>query len=416
MKIRTIIAAVAISLTSQVNAQWDTLNSGVTYRLNAIAANDPNMIGVVAVGFNPATDSGAYGTLVLSGDNGNTWWEQAEEFAPNLELHDIDFTDNQRAWIVGDSGMVVLRTIWFLTYTSANYISPYNLLCGYPVNDSVFSCAGEHGVAYRTFDYGNSWDTLSTGTSENINDIYFTDAANGWIVADGGYMAFTSDSGSTWTFVAQPMFGFEDINGFAYQGTSGLSPYFVGTSGLQNYSVNGGVSWSTIPWATTTNDLHKIRFMNDLSGIICGDNGHISRSEDGGGFWFTETAPTSQDLYDIAFAGDTTAFICGDSGVVLRSNRDISSVRPVTGVPISANVYPNPNDGQLFISLRTEAGSNVEIQLLDMTGRVISTNYNESVSGGENRFEIETENLASGIYFVKIQTNEQVVTLPVIRR
>ncbi len=411
---RKLFAAVAILFAGVLNAQWDTLNTGVNYRLNSIDANDPNEIGVVAVGFNPATDSGAYGTLLISGDNGNTWWGQVEAFAPNLELRDIDFTDNQRAWIVGDSGMVVLRSIWFVTYTSGNYISPYDLRCGYTVNDSAFYCAGEHGVAYRTFDYGLSWDTLSSGTTENINDIYFTNAANGWIAGDGGVLSFTADSGSTWTPVPQLQWGFTDLNGFAYQDSLGLNPYLVGDAGVAQFSINGGAQWNYFASGTTQN-INTIRFGTTNAGLMVGNDGYIVRTDNGGWTWFQDPSTETVDFFDVAFAGDTTAFICGDNGVVLRSNTNISSVPHQPILSLSANVYPNPSSGPLNVSLNLREESDIQIQIINLTGQVIQNNYYENVNEGQSTLQIVGEDMAPGMYFLRISTESGELTMPIVR-
>ena len=411
---KKLFAGLAILSAGVLNAQWDTLHTGVTYRLNAIDANDPNQIGVVAVGFNPSTDSGAYGVLLVSADNGNTWWQQTEGFGPNIELRDVDFTNNQRAWIVGDSGFVVLRTIWFVTYVSAARLSPYALHCGYPVGDSIFYCAGEHGLAYRTFDYGFNWDTLSTGTTETINDIYFTDAANGWIVGNGGVLSVTTDSGSTWIPVPQPQFGFTDFNGFAYLDSTGLYPYLVGESGTAQFSIDGGITWYYASTGTSE-DINSIRFGTANSGIMVGNNGYILRTENRAFTWSIDPSTVNSDLFGIAYANDTMAFICGDNGVVLRSNVDISSVQGQPISSLSAHVFPNPSAGPLSVNLILREVSDVQIAVFDATGQVVQNNYYESVSAGQNELKIGAEELSSGLYFMRISTDSGEITLPIVR-
>lgn len=412
---KNLFAAVAILFAGALNAQWDTLNTGVNYRLNSIDANEPNQIGVVAVGFNPTTDSGGYGALLISGDNGNTWWEQIEAFAPNLELRDIDFTNNQRAWIVGDSGMVVLRTVWFLTYTSGGYISPYDLHCGYTINDSTFYCAGEHGVAYRTFDYGMSWDTLSSGTTETINDIYFTNTANGWIVGDGGVLSVTSDSGSTWTPVQQLQWGFTNLNGFAYQGSSGFNPYLVGDAGVAQFSINGGAQWNYFASGTAQN-INTIRFGTTNSGLMVGNGGYIVRTDNGGWTWFQDPSTENVNFFDVAFAGDTTAFICGDSGVVLRSNTNISSVQTHEIRSFAAGAYPNPTNGALNLQLLLPVESDITIDILNITGEIIATEYHENVSTGNSTLPLDMQSVAAGFYFVRISNGFSAVTMRVVKQ
>lgn len=397
-----------------LNAQWDTLNTGTGIRFNAIAADET--MGLVTVGI-MQTDSGEFGAKYVSGDNGTTWFPLPSYYLEeNIELWDADFTPNGRVWIVGDSGRVALQTLAFLTFDCDTRISDYSLHTGYPINDSAFYCGGENGVLYRTFDRGLTWDTLVSGTGETINDIYFTDAANGWIVADGGYIAATSDSGTTWQFVSSGLFGFYDFNGFAYQDTTGFNPYIVGSSGTGLFSVNGGATW--VPFATGTGaELNKIRFMNMNSGIICGNDAFISRSTDGGGTWFNDPCPETQaDLFGIAFLNDTMAFICGDSGVVLRSRNDISRIDDRGAAPISGILYPNPAITYTYVQLYLSRQSDISIETIDATGRTVASDYYESVNPGENRFELNTGNLQSGFYFVRVVSGESVLTLPLLKQ
>lgn len=398
-----------------VNAQWDTLNTTTqTMRFNAIASDD--VMGQVAVGLNPATDSGDYGAIYASNDNGDTWfWIPPWSNYKDIEFFDVDYTPDGRVWIIGDSGQVILQTIWSFTFDCFMRLTPYSLRAGYAVDDSVYYCAGENGVAFRTFDRGATWDTLSSGTNETIHDIYFADAANGWIVADGGYVATTSDSGNTWTFDSVPTFGFQDFKSFAYQDTSGMHPYIVGENGTGLFSVDSGVTWSFFPTGTT-NTINHIRYLNTLGGLMCGNGGYITRTTDGGGTWFTDASPVTTDLFGIAFSNDTTAFICGDSGVILRSRNDISIVHSPVVPSFSVMIYPNPTSGPLNIRLQTKETTAVTIAVMDIAGQEVQTNYYENVSAGENRFAIDVADLSAGIYIIKVQSGDGIITLPLIRQ
>lgn len=67
-----------------------------------------------------------------------------------------------------------------------------------------------------------------------------------------------------------------------------------------------------------------------------------------------------------------------------------------------SDVYPNPvgNDASIRINLENEVM--VDISILDLTGRMIST-HTISVAGGENKVSISTSQLKDGYYFLNIQ-------------
>jgi hypothetical protein len=95
---------------------------------------------------------------------------------------------------------------------------------------------------------------------------------------------------------------------------------------------------------------------------------------------------------------------------------DISSVQHPSTPSVAARAYPNPTSGPLFVEIMLGAESNVTVEMVDLLGQVIQTNYYEHVSSGVNRFELNTGDLTTGVYFMRVIANEQVVTMPVIRQ
>ena len=74
-------------------------------------------------------------------------------------------------------------------------------------------------------------------------------------------------------------------------------------------------------------------------------------------------------------------------------------------------VYPNPTDGKLQITSSELRIENVEI--FDMVGRMVKTRFIASQQDGTTTLDIS--NLPSGVYFVKIYTENGVVTQKIIK-
>ena len=144
----------------------------------------------------------------------------------------------------------------------------------------------------------------------------------------------------------------------------------------------------------------------------------------------TWTAPTNEiikyEIYrDTKFIGETDGLSFADSDIT--HNRKFSyiySVRPIYedcngefrsviaqwGVDINEythntniNIYPNPTNDKLYIKAETEIE---DVVVYDIYGRHLVT---ETPSLQDN-VAINVENLKSGIYFVKINTNEGNIT------
>lgn len=403
---RLFFAAAFVLASLSVNAQWDTLNTLVDYRFEGIAFR--NGTEGIAVG----SDASGNGKAIYTQDRGATW--NFFVGTTSLAYHDAVFTPAGSVYIIMDSGRFVHKAFPMTSHISDGYIASEDLLCGTAPNDSVFYCGGSSGHVFRTLDYGATWDTFSVNSTEQINDIYFDGADRGWVVCDDGHMAVTTDSGSTWVFVDQPMYGFFDIKSFDYQDAAGINPYIAGSGGVAYFSVDAGANWAGIATGTT-NTLNKIRFGTNNAGLICGDNGFIFRTDNAGWTWFADTTEETVDLFDIAYAADTTAFICGDEGVILRSRTNISSVQPRPAISFAAGVYPNPSDGPMNLQLLLSAESDLTIDIMDISGQIVQSDYHENVSAGENVLQLNAESFAPGVYFVRVSNGFSAVTLRVIR-
>ncbi|MDB4061233.1 M43 family zinc metalloprotease [Vicingaceae bacterium] len=78
--------------------------------------------------------------------------------------------------------------------------------------------------------------------------------------------------------------------------------------------------------------------------------------------------------------------------------------------------FPNPiTDGQLNINFMVDkASENARLYLTNMVGQQVKEVYNGSLNSDPYSFEINTNNLSSGIYFVTLRTKSQNITRKII--
>lgn len=67
-----------------------------------------------------------------------------------------------------------------------------------------------------------------------------------------------------------------------------------------------------------------------------------------------------------------------------------------------SDVYPNPVVNEASISFNLDAEVTISISVVDLTGRMVSTET-MNVAGGENRINVSAVNLKNGYYFLNIQ-------------
>jgi hypothetical protein len=77
---------------------------------------------------------------------------------------------------------------------------------------------------------------------------------------------------------------------------------------------------------------------------------------------------------------------------------------------VATKVFPNPvNKGEDFnISIESKESRNVNVNVIDVTGKVVNSIGSKSLSIGTNTISVESDRLEAGIYFVKISaTNNE---------
>ncbi len=73
------------------------------------------------------------------------------------------------------------------------------------------------------------------------------------------------------------------------------------------------------------------------------------------------------------------------------------------------NLYPNPAKDQISVQLHLDRAAIVEFSLIDLTGQTV-INRNLTLAPGSSRTSIALNNIANGIYMVKLTKGQQVYT------
>jgi len=69
--------------------------------------------------------------------------------------------------------------------------------------------------------------------------------------------------------------------------------------------------------------------------------------------------------------------------------------------------YPNPFSESTTIQFTLKESSPVILQINDLQGRTISTLVNENTASGTYKFDITSENLSNGIYYIMLDTDRE---------
>lgn len=189
--------------------------------------------------------------------------------------------------------------------------------------------AGDNGYLGVTYDGGRNWTRQPLNLKEDINEIYFRNDENGYLVA-GRKMYITRDSGRNWqeTQIYNP----GDFRGLTPEFLSIRFPskkrgWIIGSvlnnkeevvDSLVLKTNDGGESWQRVivPFKS---ELFHLDFINDERGWIVGDQGLILVTQDGGEIWQKQNSGTKHPLYNVDFRDRNEGYAVGGRGTILRT-------------------------------------------------------------------------------------------------
>jgi len=102
---------------------------------------------------------------------------------------------------------------------------------------------------------------------------------------------------------------------------------------------------------------------------------------------------------------------CDESLMSLIENANgATSISENTSVNLKITVYPNPSNRNTTISYFLPVESDIHIHITDMSGRVISNVADERKTAGKHfqHFDLKSEGVSSGVYFVNVRINGNV--------
>lgn len=204
----------------------------------------------------------------------------------SFDLNTVFFVSSERGWIGGDSGYVAL-----------------------------------------TEDSGNNWSKIPLETTANINEIYFRNKENGFILA--GSKFFLTDDGFSWReikVIKENEFRGADPELYSIRFSDKKRGWIVGSvskservvDSLVFQTEDGGNSWRRVK-VPSTEELIHLDFVNETNGWIVGVNGTILATDDGGKTWLKQTSGTDATLFNVDFRNSKEGCVVGGKSVILRT-------------------------------------------------------------------------------------------------
>ena len=406
------------------NAQWikQTVNENI--HLKSVYFTDANTGFAVGdscyvVGNQVYCD----GTILKTTDGGTNWTVQ-KSVAGDI-LFSVFFLNTNTGFAVGNNGIFLKTTNGGTNWTSQR-IDPKYLLAkvyftdiniGYAVGGIDVDSTNSNTLMLKTIDGGANWSLLTTGIAgQFVHSICFPNKNLGFAVADNGQILKTTNAGTHWTLLAVDcdylfsVFFVDDNIGFI-AGNTWVQPeqkYYVRIF----KTTNGGADWTlqkSIMSSPDIGQLNSVYFTDVNTGYIVGNGQKILKTNNGGEDWIEQPLGNLYYLNDVFFADANTGYVVGDNGTIFKTTNGGLTASEEIGIE-SFKIYPNPMTEQLTIET-AQMNNESTLTISNIRGQeLIRLQINAS------KIQINIGSLTNGIYFVKLITDEKVVTRTMIKK
>ena len=297
-----------------ISLDYTEINTGVNTKLRSIYFLD-DTTGFVCGG--EKNESG----IILKTTDGGINWQQV--YTSTLSVRAITFVNNSLGFACGDS-LLILKTLdGGLTWN--NLEIPYIPVIITPFTSIQFLdamhgylCGGENadkGITFRTADGGLSWDYQAFYNTEVTENIFINDTT-GYITANGAVFKATANV---------LINNFLNIEGDFFTSvcfTSANEGFVCGYNGGIYKTSNGGVDWKQVRKDNSSfsarTHFNKIRFATEDKGFAVGNNGAVYYSSDAGENWKQSDNFPDENIYSVFILNANTALFSAESGKIYK--------------------------------------------------------------------------------------------------
>jgi photosystem II stability/assembly factor-like uncharacterized protein len=391
--------------TTDCGITWISQSTGMPYAVFSIYMTDVN------TGYS----TGDWGHIIKT-TNGGTWFALPSCTGDYLEW--LTFTNSSTGYAVGRVGQIIKTTdagnSWFYLVSYGNWLRSIKFL-----NSNSGYAVGHYGTILYTNNAGVTWNSVSPGTSYDLNALYFVNSSLGFIAGNNGIILNSTNAGSNWniqqTGTTNYLLGIHFINastgyavgksGTILKTTTGGLPTIVPTLiSPANNSYNVPLT-PTLFWTSPSVLYYKVQVSPLSNFSIIADSATVTTNQ--------RTIPPGKLNLSTTYFWRVNATTTAGTGpwsdvwsfaTVTTDIKKISSQIPCSFCLYSN--YPNPFNPSTKIRFDLPVDTKAKITIFDITGKEISKLIDNELTVGTYEYMFNGENLSSGIYFYKLETKK----------
>jgi photosystem II stability/assembly factor-like uncharacterized protein len=407
---RAYLLLALIGLTAQFSlAQWVQQNSGTTSNLTDVVMLDSSV--AIAVGRD--------GSIHRTTNAGATWFDQTAHLSFIRPWNGISFCYASHGIIVGDRA-VVTTTDGGANWEAGSFPGTQKCLSALCISPANIYVGGDSGWVYHTLDTGKTWtsEKISTWPIRSLFAWPGPSSIGLPVFALTPYSLCEKLEYTSGPWRETILTNFQGLGSEAFRGAvcnSGGAGFIVGVQGDKRAApAIIRKSMSDTVWRGVSQNIFRDGTLFGVSApsanviYVCGSNGMIFKSTNGGDTWTAATVPSTRTLNAIYFYNERRGFAVGDSGTILyTANGGVTGVGEEPAVPpkefLLDQNYPNPFNPVTVINYQLAVNSFVTVRVYDLLGREAAMLVNEEKSAGSYMVRWDATHFASGVYFYRLQ-------------
>lgn len=368
----------------------------------------PALSSVIALVINSRGDyyCGGNGAVFRSFDKGTTWESSSIGLTSNLVF---SLAVNANGHLFAGSIDGIFRSVnnggtWNLIYPNA-----YPLSIVTNTNGHIF--VGNGGSVSRSIDNGDHWVSVSLNAPLDVTSLAIN--SKGYILAGTthnstgtGHIFRSTDNGDHWTPLKA-----SQADPFVYSLVINSSGHiFAGTDNAIFRSTDNGDTWT--PLITGLAKVNTL-LVNSSGHLFAGTLG-VLRSTDNGNNWTAiNDGLGDSDVRSLAI--DSSGYlICTIGRAIFRSVQSTTSIKIIsneshTSFSLEQN-YPNPFNPATTISFSLPQAAYMTLKIYNILGEEVATVLAEFRPAGMHKISWNPNNLPSGVYLYRLQTDENILT------
>lgn len=390
-----------------VNAQWVQQASGTTSTLSDVAMLDART--AIAVGRSRE--------ILRTSDAGATWSDVTAVFSSTYPWSAVSFCDSLHGTVVGDNGSVRTTSDGGKTWPAHWIAGGRNCLSVLQTGPNSIYVGTDSGWVFFSSDTGRTWtgEKISNGTIRSLFMYRGPTVEHVLLYALTPYSICRRTSFPVAAWSESVLSGFLGLGSEAYDAefcNGGGAGFIVGVQGdLRAAPAILRRTPSDTVWRFAATGIRRDGTFLGVSApsasviYVCGSEGMIFRSTDGGDSWTDQSVKTLRALHAISFCDETHGVAVGDSGrIYFTSNGGLTAAgEPGTRLPkhfMLEQNFPNPFNPATMIrySIPDDGSVRVSLRVYDLLGCEIETLVNEVKAPGSHDVVWNAGGRPSGVY------------------